>query len=236
MNYNTRQTLLKAKAYNQAWDDFESGKTKVQPHFNPVFHDFRGLFKRQFIVSVHTQIYQVVLTTLQELRLELGLWTVVVHGEFDAYRLSGNALAAGMAVAAGPRNYHFDRHTSTFLGLAQVWHDGGKYYSWMDPVPGLGRDGIGLNTDSPVVPEEQLPLQGAIAVRLGLPHEVALRALTINNATFAGIEHRVGSLEVGKDADLGIWSGDPIDPRSHVDLMVINGTICYRRDSKRPVF
>ena len=102
--------------------------------------------------------------------------------------------------------------------------------------PGLGRDGIGLNTDSPVVPEEQLPLQGAIAVRLGLPHEVALRALTINNATFAGIDHRVGSLEVGKDADLGIWSGDPIDPRSHVELMVVNGTICYRRDSKRPVF
>jgi imidazolonepropionase-like amidohydrolase len=235
MTEGIRMTLLDGKRYWQQYEAWQQGRGE-KPKFNPTLELLRGLFRQEFPVSVHTQIYQVVLTTLQELRLELGLWTVVVHGEFDAYRLSGNALAAGMAVAAGPRNYHFDRHTSTFLGLAQVWHDGGKYYSWMDPVPGLGRDGIGLNTDSPVVPEEQLPLQGAIAVRLGLPHEVALRALTINNATFAGIEHRVGSLEVGKDADLGIWSGDPIDPRSHVDLMVINGTICYRRDSKRPVF
>jgi imidazolonepropionase-like amidohydrolase len=185
---------------------------------------------------VHTQIYQVVLTTLQQLRLELGLWTVVVHGEFDAYRLSGNAYDTGMAVAAGPRNYHFDRATSQFLGLMQTWHDGGKYYSWRDPVAGLGRDGIGVNTDSPVVPQEQLTVQAAIGVRLGLPHEVALRALTINNARFAGIDHRVGSLERGKDADLGIWSGDPIDPRSHVHVMVVSGQICYRRDPSRPVW
>ena len=235
MTEGIRMTLLDGKRYWQQHEAWQQGRGE-KPKFNPTLELLRGLFRQEFPVSVHTQIYQVVLTTLQQLRHELGLWTVVVHGEFDAYRLSGNALAAGMAVAAGPRNYHFDRATSRFLGLAQVWHDGGKYYSWLDPVPGLGRDGVGLNTDSPVVPEEQLPLQGAIAVRLGLPHEVALRALTINNATFAGIEHRVGSLEVGKDADLGIWSGDPIDPRSHVELMVINGTICYRRDSKRPVF
>ena len=235
MTDGIRMTLLEGKRYWQQHEAWQQGRGE-KPKFDPTLELLRGLFRQEFPVSVHTQIYQVVLTTLQQLRHELGLWTVVVHGEFDAYRLSGDALAAGMAVAAGPRNYHFDTKTSTFLGLAQVWHDGGKYYSWLDPVPGLGRDGVGLNTDSPVVPEEQLPLQGAIAVRLGLPHEVALRALTINNATFAGIEHRVGSLEVGKDADLGIWSGDPIDPRSYVTLMVVNGTICYRRDSKRPVF
>ncbi len=235
MTEGIRMTLLDGKRYGEQFASWQAGKAE-KPKFDPTLELLRGLFRHEFPVSVHTQIYQVVLTTLRELRLELGLWTVVVHGEFDAYRLSGNAFAAGMPVAAGPRNYHFDRATSTFLGLAQTWHDGGKYYAWLDPVQGLGRDGIGLNTDSPVIPEEQLPLQGAIAVRLGLPHEVALRALTINNATFAGIDHRVGSLEVGKDADLGIWSGDPIDPRSHVNLMVINGTICYRRDSKRPVW
>jgi imidazolonepropionase-like amidohydrolase len=87
-----------------------------------------------------------------------------------------------------------------------------------------------------VVPQEQLPVQAAIGVRLGLPHEIALRALTINNARFAGIDHRVGSLEVGKDADIGIWSGDPVDPRSHVLQMVISGQICYRRDPNRPVW
>ena len=104
------------------------------------------------------------------------------------------------------------------------------------PVQGVGDDGIGINTDSPVVPQEQLPVQAAIAVRLGLAHEVGLRGLTINPARFAGIDHRTGSLEVGKDADLVVWSGDPIDPRSAVQTTVINGSICYRRDPKRPAW
>jgi imidazolonepropionase-like amidohydrolase len=235
MSEGIRMTLLDGKRYWEQHELWQQGKAE-RPKLDPTLELLRGLFRHEYPCSVHTQIYQVVLQTLQMLRLELGLWTVVVHGEFDAYRLSGNALASGMAIAAGPRNYHFDRATSQFHGLMQVWHDGGKYYSWLDPVPGVGRDGIGVNTDSPVVPQEQLPLQAAIGVRLGLPHEVAMRALTINNARFAGIEHRVGSLEVGKDADLGIWSGDPIDPRSHVQLMVINGQICYRRDPSRPVW
>jgi imidazolonepropionase-like amidohydrolase len=101
-------------------------------------------------------------------------------------------------------------------------------------VQGVGRDGIAINTDSPVIPEEQLTVQGAMAVRLGLPHEVGLLGLTINPARFAGIDHRVGSLDVGKDADLGIWNGDPLDPRSHVETFVVNGTICYRRNAARP--
>ena len=112
---------------------------------------------------------------------------------------------------------------------------GGKL-GWRKPVYGLGRDGIGVNTDSPVVAQEQLTLQAAMGVRLGLPHEWALRALTINAARFVGIDHRVGSLEVGKDADLGIWNGDPIDPRSHVRKLVVNGTICYTRDPNRPTW
>ena len=75
-----------------------------------------------------------------------------------------------------------------------------------------------------------------MGVRLGWPHEWALRGLTINGARLMGIDHRVGSLEVGKDADLSIWSGDPIDPRSHVETLVVNGTICYRRDPNRPAW
>lgn len=235
MSEGIRMTLLDGKRYWEQHEAWQQGKAE-KPKLDPTLELLRGLFRHEYPCSVHTQIYQVVLQTLQVLRLEMGLWTVVVHGEFDAYRLSGNALAAGMPIAAGPRNYHFDRATSQFLGLMQTWHDGGKYYPWLPPVPGVGRDGIGVNTDSPVVPQEQLPVQAAIGVRLGLPHEVALRALTINNARFAGIDHRVGSLEVGKDADLGIWNGDPIDPRSHVEVMVINGTICYRRDPARPMW
>lgn len=234
MSEGIRQTLLDGLRYHEAMLRFQQGKGP-KPPFDPTLDLLRGLFRHEYPVSVHTQIYQVVLQTLQQLRRELGLWTVIVHGTFDGYRLSQDALESGMPIAGGPRQYYFDRATGRMEGLAANWYRGGLH-GWREPVLGLGKDGIGINTDSPVVPQEQLPLQAAMAVRLGLPHEVGLRAITINNARFLGIEHRVGSLDVGKDADLGVWSGDPLDPRSHVRTLVVNGTICYRRNPERPLW
>lgn len=234
MSEGIRITLQRGKRYHEEWVAFEQGKGP-QPKKQVDLEYLRGLFRHEYPVSVHTQIYQVVLNTLQELRQELGLWTVIVHGTFDGYRLSEDMMEFGVPIAGGPRQYFFNTRTSRFEGLVGNWYRGGQH-GWREPVKGLGRDGVGVNTDSPVVPQEQLPLQAAMAARLGLPHEVAVRGLTINPARFLGIEHRVGSLEVGKDADLGIWSGDPIDPRSHVRTMVINGTICYRRNDARPMW
>ena len=232
MSENIRLTLMDGMRYWQQHEAWQQGKAE-KPKLDPTLELLRGLFRHEYPVSVHTQIYQVVLQTLQELRQELGLWTVVVHGTFDGYRLSEDMLRAGVPIAGGPRQIYFDPRTGTAEGLLANWSRGGQH-GWRTPVLGMGMDGVGVNTDSPVIAQEQLPLQAAMAVRLGWPHEWALRGLTINAARFAGVEHRVGSLEVGKDADLGIWSGDPIDPRSHVQLLVVNGTICYRRDPKRP--
>ena len=234
MSEGIRMTLLDGKRYWEQHELWQQGKA-AKPELDPTLELLRGLFRHEYPVSVHTQIYQVVLQTLQELRLELGLWTVIVHGTFDGYRLSEDMRAGGVPIAGGPRQYYFDPRTGRMEGLLGNWSRGGEH-GWRNPVLGVGMDGVGINTDSPVVAQEQLPLQAAMAVRLGLPHEWALRGLTINAARFAGIDHRVGSLEVGKDADLGIWSGDPIDPRSYVERMVISGHICYRRDPSRPVW
>ncbi|MBX3465068.1 MAG: amidohydrolase family protein [Planctomycetes bacterium] len=234
MSEGIRMTLLDGRRYWQQHEAWQRGEGP-QPKADPTLELLRGLFRHEYPVSVHTQIYQVVLQTLQQLRQELELWTVVVHGTFDAYRLSEDMLRAGVPIAGGPRQYYFDNRTGRFEGLLGNWSRGGQH-GWRQPVLGLGADGLGVNTDSPVVPQEQLTLQAAMAVRLGWPHEWALRGLTINPARFAGIDHRTGSLEVGKDADLSVWSGDPIDPRSWVELLVVNGTLCYRRDPSRPVF
>lgn len=234
MSEGIRMTLLAGKRYWEQHEAWQAGKGE-KPRHDPTLELLRGLFRHEYPVSVHTQIYQVVLQTLQQLRLELGLWTVIVHGTFDGYRLSEDMLAAGVPIAGGPRQYYFDPRAGRFEGLLSNWSRGGQH-GWRTPVSGLSMEGIAVNTDSPVVAQEQLPLQTAMAVRLGLPHEWALRGITINAANFAGIDHRVGSLEVGKDADIGIWKGDPIDPRSYVELMVINGHICYRRDPARPVW
>lgn len=234
MSENLRLTLLDGKRYWEQHEAWQAGKGE-KPKHDPTLELLRGLFRHEYPVSVHTQIYQVVLNTLQQLRLELGLWTVIVHGTFDGYRLSQDMHEAGVPIVGGPRQYYFNPRTGAFEGLLGNWSRGGKH-GWRDPVHGLGVEGVAINTDSPVVAQEQLTLQAAMAVRLGLPQQWALRGLTINPARFGGIDHRVGSLEVGKDADLGIWSGDPIDQRSHVRTMVIGGHICYRRDDKRPVW
>ncbi len=234
MNQGLRMTLERGRVYYQAWEDFEAGKGP-KPEFRADLEYLRGLFRHEYPVGVHTQIYQVVLATFQELRQEFGLWTVVIHGTFDAYRMSGVAREIGVPICLGPRQYFFDTKQSKFIGLAGAWYAGGQH-GWREAVAGVGPDGIAVNTDSPVVPQEMLPLQCAMAVRLGLPDEIGMRAMTINPARFVGIEHRVGSLEVGKDADLGIWSGDPIDPRNCVHMTVVNGRIAYRRDAARPKF
>jgi imidazolonepropionase-like amidohydrolase len=65
-------------------------------------------------------------------------------------------------------------------------------------------------------------------VKYGLPREAALRAVTIVPAEIAGIEKRVGSLEAGKDADLLLFSGDPLSPQSRLRDVYINGAPVYR--------
>ena len=234
MSEGIRMTLLDGKRYHEAMLAWQQGKGE-KPKFDPTLDMLRGLYLHEYPVSVHTQIYQVVLQTLQELRLEQGLWTVIVHGTFDGFRIAQEAQAAGMPIAGGPRQFYLDPRTAQMNGLLANWYRGGEV-GWREAISGLGKDGIGVNTDSPVIAQEQLTVQAAMAVRLGLPHEVGLRALTINNARFLGVEHRVGSLEVGKDADLGVWNGDPLDPRCHVNLFVVNGTICYRRNPARPAW
>jgi len=86
---------------------------------------------------------------------------------------------------------------------------------------------IAITTDHPVVPINFLAHQAALSVKHGLDRETALRALTINPARIIGIDARLGSIEVGKDADLAIWSGDPLDVLSRVEHALIDGTEIY---------
>jgi len=86
---------------------------------------------------------------------------------------------------------------------------------------------IAITTDHPVVPIHFLAHQAALAVKEGLDRDTALRALTINPARITGIDDRLGSIEVGKDADLVIWSDDPLDVLSRVEHALVNGTEIY---------
>jgi len=71
----------------------------------------------------------------------------------------------------------------------------------------------------------RLSQQPGLAMRGGLSAAAALAAVTINPARMAGVDDRVGSIEVGKDADLVLWSGTPFEPTSAVIGVLINGEL-----------
>jgi imidazolonepropionase-like amidohydrolase len=87
-----------------------------------------------------------------------------------------------------------------------------------------------LMTDHPVIPLQYLPVTAALAVREGLDERTALKAITINAAEIAGIADRVGSLEPGKDADVALFDGNPLDYRVKARMVFINGQEVYRRN------
>ena len=77
-----------------------------------------------------------------------------------------------------------------------------------------------------------LTINAALAVREGMPEEEALKAITINAAEIIGVADRVGSLEVGKDADIVIFSGHPFDYRTVAELVLVDGQVAYEREEE----
>ena len=86
-----------------------------------------------------------------------------------------------------------------------------------------------LMTDHPVIPIQYLPICAGIAIKYGMKEEKALESITINPARVLGIDDRVGSIEVGKDADIVIWDNNPFEINSHVLYTIIDGKIVYRK-------
>ncbi|MEY9953580.1 amidohydrolase [Leifsonia sp. EB34] len=87
---------------------------------------------------------------------------------------------------------------------------------------------VAITTDHPVVPINFLVHQASLAVKEGLPRDTALEALTVNPASFLGLDDRVGALKPGLDGDIVVWSGDPLDVNSRAELVVIDGAEVYR--------
>lgn len=114
-------------------------------------------------------------------------------------------------------------------------HSSRSKYELKDTAPAnptiLAKAGVlvALMTDHPVIPINHLILTASLAVKAGMDREEALRAVTINPAQILGVEKRVGSIEVGKDADLVLWSQDPLDVQAKAERVLINGKVVYQQ-------
>lgn len=89
---------------------------------------------------------------------------------------------------------------------------------------------VAITTDHPVSLIQSLPLCAGLCVKSGMPMDAALRAVTIHAAQICRVSDRVGSLEVGKDADIAIFDGNPLDVLTEVYCTLINGEIAYRQE------
>lgn len=90
---------------------------------------------------------------------------------------------------------------------------------------------IAITTDHPVVPINFLVYQAILSVKEGLDRATALKSITINPAEILGLADRVGSLEVGKDGDVVLWDGDPLEIMSRAQRVIIEGREVYHYDA-----
>ena len=226
MNYNTRNTFRRGITYAKRWEEYEKNGGE-KPKVDVQFEVFRDLYTKNTQVSTHTQIYQVVLMTVNMIRREMGLDVYIDHGTFDGYRAAGEAEKYGVPAILGPRAI-----MRTYAGFIDT---GGQIHGVAAKYQEAGHKMIGFNTDAPVIPQEELFLQSSMGVRYGLDisNLEHLRGLTIVPAMASGIADRVGSLEPGKDADILVTTGDPVDPRSHVEAVFIEGQRVYDAHEER---
>src|SRR5947207_12181104 len=177
MNHVIREQLREGMGYVKDWDDYAAGKRKEKPAVNLRLEYFKPLFHREIPVVVHTQGYQVVMSTLRILHDEMKLKVVIDHGCFDSNLLSAEIIKRGIPVMAGPRGFRYDPAVGQVKGQ----------------VAGFAERGVvalGVNTDAPVVPQEELAFQATMAVRLGWNEEAAYRGLTIEPAKALMIDKR----------------------------------------------
>jgi imidazolonepropionase-like amidohydrolase len=157
------------------------------------------------------------IATAMRLAQEFGYELVIDHGT-EAYLLADKIAAAGIPVVIGPLLTSRSKVELRNRSLAN---------------PGrLAAAGvtIAITTDHPVVPVHFLIHQATLAVKEGLDPATALRAVTLHPARIIGVADRLGSLSPGKDGDLVIWSGDPLDVMSRAEVAYVGGREIYRYD------
>ena len=218
-----RSALVDAANY-LAKQEFEKEKDQSSERSGPTPRDLKlealaRVLRREIPWRQHCHRADDIATALR-IAAEFGYDLVIDHGT-EAYLLADQIAAAGIPVVTGPLITARSKVELRNRTLAN---------------PGrLAAAGItiAITTDHPVVPIHFLIHQVTLAVKEGLDPETALRSVTINPARIIGVADRLGSLTVGKDADLVIWSGDPLDVMSRAELAYIGGRQIYSYDYAR---
>jgi len=208
-----RETLMKAQRYMQLKEKAED-ITKMPP-FDMKMEAMIPVLKREIPLKAHAHRADDILTSIR-IAKEFNVRMTLDHCT-EGHLIADKVKESGFNAIVGPSLTHktkFELQNKTFETPA-ILHKAGVKFA--------------LTTDSPVVPQEYLPMCAGLAVKSGLPEMEALKAITINAAEIIGVGDRVGSIKEGKDADLVICKGNILFTDSEVQYTITNGKITYKR-------
>jgi imidazolonepropionase-like amidohydrolase len=208
------QAKLAASAASAASEDSSSERTVVERDLK--LEALSRVLRREIPWRQHCHRADDIATAMRMAR-EFGYDLVIDHGT-EAYLLADQIAAAQIPVIIGPL---FTSRSKVELRNRSLANPGRLAAAGVT---------IAITTDHPVVPIHFLIHQATLAVKEGLDPVTALRAVTINPARIIGVDARIGSLSVGKDADLVIWSGDPLDVMSRAERAFLDGREIYHYD------
>ena len=204
-----RGALMQARDYG-ARKQAANGDVTKMPAYNQKLEALLPVLAREIPLKAHAHQANDIFTALRiarEFNLRLTL-EHVTEGHLIVDELAGEK---DVPMAVGP--------SLTFASKFELQNK-----SWSTPAV-LTAAGchVSIITDSSVIPQQYLPLCAGMAIKAGMDPFDALKAITINPAEHIGVADRVGSLEVGKDADLVITAGSPFEVLTEVKAVFIDG-------------
>ena len=209
-----REILFKTQRYMQDKEEAEKNGTKA-PAFDMKLEAMIPVLKKEIPLKAHAHRADDIFTAIR-IAKEFDVGITLDHCT-DGALIADELAEEGLPAFVGPS-----------LGKKSKIELLNKSFE----TPGiLNRAGVCVSiiTDAPVIPLQQLSLCAGMAVRGGLDIEEAWKAITINPAKSTGIGDRVGSLEVGKDADVVIFNGNPLtDVTFTVHTAIIDGKVIYQ--------
>ncbi len=208
-----RETLFKAKEYWAKKEQTKDDPSK-QPGFDMKLEALGPVLRKEIPLKAHAHRADDILTAIR-IAKEFDLNLTLDHCT-EGHLIADHLVEEGYPAIVGPslsERSKFELKNLTFDTPGILYKAGMK---------------IAIMTDSPVIPLQYLPICAALASKHGLPQEEAVKAITINAAEILGLEDRIGSIEVGKDADLVLWDQHPFHYESKVLMTIIDGNIVYK--------
>ena len=204
-----RGALMQARDYG-ARKQAANGDITKMPVYNQKLEALLPVLAREIPLKAHAHQANDIFTALRiarEFNLRLTL-EHVTEGHLIADELAGEK---DVPMAVGP--------SLTFASKFELQNK-----SWSTPAV-LTAAGchVSIITDSSVIPQQYLPLCAGMAIKAGMDPFDALKAITLNPAEHIGVADRVGSLEIGKDADVVITAGSPFEVMTPVKAVFIDG-------------